>query len=79
MTSCYWSQRTQTFTVRSRLRWPVVRAGVDFLFLFRISQIEYSPAYHFPITQVIYQFDEQCIIVFIMYFQKECITYSLFD
>ena len=32
--SCLISQRAQTFIARSRLRWPVVRAGVDFLFLF---------------------------------------------
>ena len=27
-------RETQTFIVRGWLRWPVVRAGVDFLFLF---------------------------------------------
>ena len=47
--SCLISQRAQTFIARSRLRWPVVRAGVDFLFLFLISEIEHSPTYHFPI------------------------------
>ena len=27
-------REAQTFTARGRLQWPVVRAGVDFLFLF---------------------------------------------
>ena len=63
MVSCQQSLWDQTFTVRGGLRWPVVRAGVDILFLFWISQAEYSTTQDFPIPFTLKQSDKQRFIV----------------